>query len=156
MAIMDHSVWVWSWRISAISIAATVFALTTISTAHHAEFFPLDLLRRIIGEARTAANITRVSFTGGEPTLHPAFAETLQVGRRSRIDCQLCYKRLALRSYLARDPGKSRFSVSRCVQSRRRNTRKSRSLARQRIFRSPRAGVLSLLTCRNCRLESRS
>jgi sulfatase maturation enzyme AslB (radical SAM superfamily) len=44
----------------------------------HAEFFPLDLLRRVIAEARTAANITRVSFTGGEPTLHPAFAETLQ------------------------------------------------------------------------------
>ena len=43
----------------------------------HAEFFPIDLLRRIIGEARAAANITRVSFTGGEPTLHPAFAETL-------------------------------------------------------------------------------
>jgi MoaA/NifB/PqqE/SkfB family radical SAM enzyme len=44
----------------------------------HAEFFSVDLLKRVIGEARTAANITRVSFTGGEPTLHPAFAETLQ------------------------------------------------------------------------------
>lgn len=45
----------------------------------HAKFFPIDLLRRIIGEARTVANITRVSFTGGEPTLHPEFAETLRV-----------------------------------------------------------------------------
>lgn len=44
----------------------------------HAEFFPIDLLRRIISEARAAAKITRVSFTGGEPTLHPAFAETLK------------------------------------------------------------------------------
>lgn len=44
----------------------------------HAEFFPLDLLRRIIEEARIAANITRINFTGGEPTLHPAFAEILQ------------------------------------------------------------------------------
>jgi len=44
----------------------------------HAEFFPVDLLRRVINEARTKANITRISFTGGEPTLHPAFAETLQ------------------------------------------------------------------------------
>lgn len=43
-----------------------------------AEFFPIELLRRVIGEARTAANITRVSFTGGEPTLHPEFSETLQ------------------------------------------------------------------------------
>jgi sulfatase maturation enzyme AslB (radical SAM superfamily) len=44
----------------------------------HAEFFPLDLLRRVISEARTTANITRISFTGGEPTLHPDFAETLR------------------------------------------------------------------------------
>ena len=44
----------------------------------HAEFFPLELLRRIIPDARTAANVTRINFTGGEPTLHPAFAETLQ------------------------------------------------------------------------------
>ena len=47
----------------------------------HAKFFSIDLLRRVIDEARTAANITRVSFTGGEPTLHPAFAETLQTIR---------------------------------------------------------------------------
>lgn len=44
----------------------------------HAEFFSIDLLRRVVREARTTANITRISFTGGEPTLHPAFAETLQ------------------------------------------------------------------------------
>ena len=45
----------------------------------HAEFFPLDLLRRVIDEAREAANVTRISFTGGEPTLHPEFAETLRI-----------------------------------------------------------------------------
>lgn len=44
----------------------------------HAEFFPLDLLRRVISEAHAAANVTRISFTGGEPTLHPQFAETLR------------------------------------------------------------------------------
>jgi len=43
----------------------------------HAEFFPIELLRRVIAEARSAANITRIGFTGGEPTLHPAFSETL-------------------------------------------------------------------------------
>lgn len=44
----------------------------------HAEFFPLELLRRVISEARAAANVTRVNFTGGEPTLHPQFGETLR------------------------------------------------------------------------------
>jgi sulfatase maturation enzyme AslB (radical SAM superfamily) len=44
----------------------------------HAEFFPLELLRRVIAEARTAAKVTRINFTGGEPTLHPAFADTLR------------------------------------------------------------------------------
>ena len=44
----------------------------------HAEFFPIDLLRRIVNEARDSANVTSISFTGGEPTLHPAFAEVLQ------------------------------------------------------------------------------
>lgn len=46
-----------------------------------AEFFPVDLLRRIIAEARSVANIRSISFTGGEPTLHPAFADTLQAIR---------------------------------------------------------------------------
>jgi sulfatase maturation enzyme AslB (radical SAM superfamily) len=45
----------------------------------HAEFFPLELLRRVISEARASANVTRINFTGGEPTLHPEFAETLRV-----------------------------------------------------------------------------
>jgi sulfatase maturation enzyme AslB (radical SAM superfamily) len=44
----------------------------------HAEFFPVDLLRRVIGEARTVANVTHVNFTGGEPTLHPEFSKTLE------------------------------------------------------------------------------
>ena len=47
----------------------------------HAEFFPLELLRRVIAEAHSAANVTRISFTGGEPTLHPQFEETLRVIR---------------------------------------------------------------------------
>ena len=44
---------------------------------HHAEFFPLPLLRRVLDEARAAAHITRVNFTGGEPTLHPQFSGVL-------------------------------------------------------------------------------
>jgi len=43
-----------------------------------AEFFPLELLRRVIGEARDAANVTKINFTGGEPTLHPDFTATLE------------------------------------------------------------------------------
>jgi MoaA/NifB/PqqE/SkfB family radical SAM enzyme len=46
--------------------------------SQHAEFFPVELLRRVIDEARAAADITRVNFTGGEPTLHPQFAAILE------------------------------------------------------------------------------
>lgn len=46
--------------------------------SHHAEFLPLTLLRRVIEDAREAAQITHVNFTGGEPTLHPQFAGVLQ------------------------------------------------------------------------------
>ena len=44
----------------------------------HAEFFPLELLRRVIADARDVAGVSRINFTGGEPTLHPDFAETLR------------------------------------------------------------------------------
>lgn len=43
-----------------------------------AQFLPLELLRRVIYEARVTANITSVGFTGGEPTLHPEFGEILR------------------------------------------------------------------------------
>ena len=43
-----------------------------------AEFFPVELLRRVLGEARDVANVTKINFTGGEPTLHPEFAATLE------------------------------------------------------------------------------
>lgn len=39
-----------------------------------ASFFSVDLLRRIAREGREALGITHISFTGGEPTLHPDFA----------------------------------------------------------------------------------
>ncbi|MHB1047801.1 MAG: radical SAM protein [Thermoanaerobaculia bacterium] len=42
-----------------------------------ARFFPIGLLQRILREAREAAGVGRVSFTGGEPTLHPQLAEVL-------------------------------------------------------------------------------
>ena len=42
-----------------------------------ARFFPIELLRRILHEAREAAGVSHVSFTGGEPTLHPKLGEVL-------------------------------------------------------------------------------
>jgi sulfatase maturation enzyme AslB (radical SAM superfamily) len=45
----------------------------------HAEFFSLTLLERVINEAHSTANVTRINFTGGEPTLHPEFAEALRI-----------------------------------------------------------------------------
>jgi len=47
----------------------------------HAEFFPLELLRRVIADARDVAGVSRINFTGGEPTLHPHFTETLSAVR---------------------------------------------------------------------------
>ncbi len=46
---------------------------------HHdaAKFFPMDLLRRILREANSFSPLASVSFTGGEPTLHPNFSEVL-------------------------------------------------------------------------------
>ena len=46
--------------------------------SQRAEFFPVELLRRVIDEARAAVHITHVSFTGGEPTLHPQFGAVLE------------------------------------------------------------------------------
>lgn len=45
----------------------------------HAEFFPLALLGRLLSDAHTHANVSRINFTGGEPTLHPEFPETLRL-----------------------------------------------------------------------------
>ena len=43
-----------------------------------ASFFDVELLRRILREAREAAGVTQVSFTGGEVTLHPRFGEVVE------------------------------------------------------------------------------
>ena len=43
-----------------------------------AKFFPLALLARIVKDAREVAAISRVIFTGGEPTLHPQFSGVLE------------------------------------------------------------------------------
>jgi MoaA/NifB/PqqE/SkfB family radical SAM enzyme len=46
-----------------------------------ASHFPVELLRRILGEARASAGIRHVSFTGGETTLHPKFNEVIEAVR---------------------------------------------------------------------------
>ncbi len=44
-----------------------------------AQFLPLDFLRRVFRESKVAAAVTEINFTGGEPSLHPQFAEILQI-----------------------------------------------------------------------------
>ena len=46
--------------------------------SNHANFFKVDLLKRVLKDAQEIADITRVGFTGGEPTLHPQFSEVLE------------------------------------------------------------------------------
>lgn len=42
-----------------------------------ANFFSVELLKRIAREGRDAIGVTHISFTGGEPTLHPQFEEVI-------------------------------------------------------------------------------
>jgi len=46
--------------------------------SNRAKFFPVDLLARIIKDAREVAAISRIIFTGGEPTLHPQFSGVIE------------------------------------------------------------------------------
>jgi MoaA/NifB/PqqE/SkfB family radical SAM enzyme len=43
-----------------------------------ASHFPVELLRRVLREARESVGVTHVSFTGGEPALHPRFKEVIE------------------------------------------------------------------------------
>jgi sulfatase maturation enzyme AslB (radical SAM superfamily) len=40
-------------------------------------FFPVSLLQEIARQGREAVGLSHISFTGGEPTLHPEFAEAV-------------------------------------------------------------------------------
>ena len=44
-----------------------------------AQYMQIETLRRLVRDARAIAGINEVSFTGGEPTLHPQFAEVIKV-----------------------------------------------------------------------------
>lgn len=50
-----------------------------------ANFFPPDLLERILSEACEVMGATSVVFTGGEPTLHPEFSRILDVSAASGL-----------------------------------------------------------------------
>jgi MoaA/NifB/PqqE/SkfB family radical SAM enzyme len=50
-------------------------------------FLPLEFFTRILSEAREAAQIEHVMFTGGEVTLHPGFDEILSAVRAENLKC---------------------------------------------------------------------
>jgi len=52
-----------------------------------AHFLPVDLLARVIHQARESMNLEQVMFTGGEPTLHPDFATILAMVAEQQLQC---------------------------------------------------------------------
>ena len=52
-----------------------------------AEFFSVELLDRIIKEAREVMDISHVMFTGGETTLHPQFKEVIETVGAHGLKC---------------------------------------------------------------------
>ena len=52
-----------------------------------ANFFPAELLRRVLRGARETYGIDYISFTGGEVTLHPRFAEIVATVEAEAMQC---------------------------------------------------------------------
>jgi MoaA/NifB/PqqE/SkfB family radical SAM enzyme len=52
-----------------------------------ANFFPVELLRRVIKEARESIGATQVMFTGGETTLHPRFRAVVEAVGDEGLTC---------------------------------------------------------------------
>jgi MoaA/NifB/PqqE/SkfB family radical SAM enzyme len=52
-----------------------------------ASFFPVELLRRVVREARECIGARAVMFTGGETTLHPRFGEVIEAVGAEGLTC---------------------------------------------------------------------
>ena len=52
-----------------------------------ANYFPVELLGRVVREARDAIGATQVMFTGGETTLHPRFQEVVEAVGAEGLTC---------------------------------------------------------------------
>ena len=52
-----------------------------------ANFFSVELLRRVVAEAQEAIGASHVMFTGGETTLHPKFSEIIQAVGEHGLKC---------------------------------------------------------------------
>lgn len=78
-----------------------IFELTNICNLHcsyclrdedalyhtKANFFPVELLRRVVREARDSIGARMVMFTGGETTLHPQFREVIEAIGEEGLTC---------------------------------------------------------------------
>src|SRR5437763_7792881 len=65
------------------------YCLRDEDALHHApaSFFPVELLARLMREARAEASVSYVMFTGGETTLHPRFGEVLRAVGAEGLKC---------------------------------------------------------------------
>jgi MoaA/NifB/PqqE/SkfB family radical SAM enzyme len=65
------------------------YCLRDEDSLHHqpAHFLPVDLLARVVKQARESMGIEQVMFTGGEPTLHPDFGKILAAVAAESLKC---------------------------------------------------------------------
>jgi MoaA/NifB/PqqE/SkfB family radical SAM enzyme len=65
------------------------YCLRDEEALYHApvKFFGVELLRRVVREARETVGVSHVMFTGGEVTLHPRFREVIEAVRDAGLKC---------------------------------------------------------------------
>ena len=101
LSLQESDVWAEGRRARDYGLQRLIVELTNICNLHcayclrdedalyhtPANFFSVELLRRVVREAREPVGVKHVMFTGGETTLHPRFGEVLEVVGEEGLTC---------------------------------------------------------------------